>query len=248
MKRCIWLRAVLPVVLVSMLALPLAARAALIGFITADESNVNDGALIYAGGATPLIGGPIDVDFIFGIDTPLNEGLENGIACVDCKLAFVTGNSLQIPGIYVFGGGGVLAMEGAVPAAGIDDSQALLLGEITGALVLDLSPDAVFLGGVLASFRDLKNTALTDYFGLPQGQVWNGIFAMGLLGLNDPTSGAFVAGVYGYEGQLAGALINLPVPEPSTWLLFLLGVAGVFFHRIHRGRGPHDPVMPQGMA
>ena len=210
-----------------MLALPLTSHAALIGFLTADEPGVDDGAVLYAGGATPLIGGPIDVDYIFGIDTPLNEGLANGLACVDCKLTFFTGNSLQVPGIHLFGGGGLLSVVGAIPGAGVATPQSLLIGEITGALVLDLSPDALFLGGMLASFRDLKDAALTDYFGLPQGQVWNGIFAMGLLGVDDLASGGFVAGVYGFQDAFAGAIISFPIPEPQTWLLFALGLAGI---------------------
>jgi hypothetical protein len=129
----------------------------------------------YAGGESPLVGA-IDVDFILGTEAPINSGLTNFVACADCRLNFVTGPRVASPlPALVFASGGGVWIEGTIPGAGISTPQILLAGEITGppsfpsSFAFDLIPGALVTAGVFAVFRDVKNAALADYFGLPGG-------------------------------------------------------------------------------
>jgi hypothetical protein len=228
--------AVLTVLCVVLALPPTEARAAIITFLTVDQPDVNDGNVVYEGGETPLVGS-IDVDFILATDTPLHSGASNALACFDCRLTFLTGNRLSIPSspVLVFASGGTIAMVGTVPGAGIPTRQLLMAGEITGSsslpssAAIDVIPGAYVAAGVFAVFRDVKNVALADYFGLQGGggQAWAGAFAIGLAGLENVQSGAFVTEVWGGGGPYGAAVLNVPIPEPQTWLLCGVGLAAI---------------------
>ena len=212
------------------------ARAAFITFLTVDETDVNDGIVAYGGGLTPM-GGIIDVDYIVGTDTPLNSGAASVLTCVDCKLTFSTGDRIDLPSspFLVFAGGGSMKIDGTVPGAGIPTQQPLLEGVITtpsslpSAAAIDVLPGVLLTAGVFAVFRDFKNAALADYFGLPGGedQSWAGVFGIGLAGVEDIETGAFLSEVWGGGGQYGAFVLNAPIPEPQTWLLFGFGIAAI---------------------
>jgi hypothetical protein len=196
------------VALCASLVLPcIEARGAIITFVTIDEPGVNDGNVWYAGGEMPLVGA-IDVDFILGTDTLINSGLTNFVACADCRLNFVTGPRVASPlPALAFASGGGVWIEGTIPDAGISTPQIPLAGEITGppsfpsSFAFDLIPGALVTAGAFAVFRDVKNAALADCFGLPGGdQPWAGVFGIGLAGLEDIQTGAFITEVYGGGG------------------------------------------------
>jgi len=209
-----------------------ASAAPMLNFLIVDEVGVSDGLVAYGGGATPMatVGDGIDVDLIFGTGTPLNSGLGSGIACVSCKLTFLTGDRLALPG-RVFDGGGFLALSGLVPAAGIVTPQILMAGAFEGALVVDLNPlSGALTGFTAASFLDFKNEQLADYFGLPGFPVvYTGGLLIGLTGVEDPATGAFLAGI------LDGGLVTNQVPSPGTLLLAMLGLLALG-HATHRSR------------
>jgi hypothetical protein len=212
------------------------ARGAIITFVTFDQPGINDGNVVYVGGETPLFGS-IDVDLILGTDTPLNSGLTNAVACLDCKLNFATGNRIDVPSspVLVFAGGGSLQIEGTVPGAGIPTQTPLMVGEITGpsslpsSVAIDVIPGALVTAGVFAVFRDVKDAALADYFGLPGGggQTWAGVFGIGLAGLENIQTGAFITEVWGAGGPYGAFVHNVPIPEPQTWLLLFVALATI---------------------
>jgi hypothetical protein len=228
---------VLTALCVALVLPPTEARAAIVTFLTFDEPGVNDGNVGYAGGETPLIGASIDVDLILGTDTPAHSGVANAVACVDCSLTFSTGNRIAVPSspVMVFAGGGSISIAGTVPGAGIPTPQLLMVGEITGpaslpsSAAIDVFPGTLVTAGVFAVFRDIKNVALAEYFGLQGGadQTWAGVFAIGLAGLENVQTGAFIAEVWGGGGPYGAFVHNVPIPEPQTWVLFGVGLAAI---------------------
>jgi len=214
------------------LALPAwEARAATINFLTIDQPDVVDGAIGYAGGPNRMVAGvggvrAIDVDFIFGTDTALHSGLGAGIACVNCTLSFFTGIRASGPGL-AFDGGGQIAVVGTVPAAGILAPRLLLAGTFEGAFVVDVDPAASELVA-FAAFLDVKSSDLASYFGMPGGpdQLWHGAFGMGLVGVPNPVTGAFLMEVVGGVNNFAGLIINT-IPTPGTLSLFALVLLGM---------------------
>src|SRR5262249_20790082 len=160
----------------------------------------------------------IDVDFIFGVDSPVNSGLANQLACVACTLSFTTGNRLPVPGL-VFGGGGAIVIAGTIPAIGITTNAVLMAGSFNGAVAIFNATSGLITGLTAASFLDFKNPDLAGYFGLPGGlsNIWTGDLAIGLTGIEDGATNAFVTGIANLIPDSGiGGVVQNRIPVPGT--------------------------------
>ncbi len=116
------------------------------------------GAISYAGGAAPLVGTDLFVNFVLGDDTPLNA--ETQFATV-ARLDFATGAFQGVQGnAWQFGDGGSLTITGTGPGGA---SGTLLSGTFTDTpTVLDLGARKYKMAG--AEFVGSLDPALASFF------------------------------------------------------------------------------------
>jgi hypothetical protein len=188
------------------------------------------GDVRYFGGATPLIGAGISVDFVIGTDTPSNPG---GYLCIECTLNFVTGNFLgATANSWLFAGAtgtSLITISGSVDTDGDlspDIGPSILLaGTFMGPVVsIDFLPGSALAFGLTSgAFLDFKNPELAAFFGLPPSP-FEGDLLLSWSGLAEPGS-AILA------NPLNGLISNTFVPEPGTVLLLGLGFVLASFRR-----------------
>ena len=186
------------------------------------------GSISYAGGLAPLVGTGIDVDNITGLETPLNSG-ELGVQLLvqNAFLNFTTG---PMTGVWEWGGGpdSTITIVGGISALQIPDGTPLLTGNFGSAQVIQATNEFHIAG---ASFFDLKDPRILEFFGLPgflpSGEPfpYAGNFNISFQALGTQGGMPFTSTLV-----LSGDLVNTPIPEPASMLLFgsgLLAYAGV---------------------
>jgi PEP-CTERM motif len=184
------------------------------------------GSVAYFGGATPLFGVDIEVDFVTGTNTPANGG---AFTCIDCLLNFQTGAFLaSTPNSWLFAGApgsSLLSITGSVDTDGNGSADigpsVLLLGTFFGPQIsVDfLTGSAGAIGLSAGLFLDIKNEALAAFFGLPP-TPYQGSLSLGWIGLGEPGSGILAM-------PTNGLVRNTFIPEPATIGLLAVGLLAV---------------------
>ena len=206
-----------------------AAQAASLQFnLTAAQTT---GTVSYAGGTNPLVGTAIGIADIIGLGTSANDGIT--ATCSNCQLSFMTGNYTGFAGdTWDFDPDGSVSIVGGVdfPDAtpDITDGTTLLSGSFTTAQLHDHSifePGEFHLHLDAATFTDTKNSAMTDFYGLPGGQYIGGMTITFQTSTGITPETAFTSDILN-----SGSVVNQPVPIPAAVWLFgsgLLGLIGV---------------------
>jgi hypothetical protein len=187
-----------------------------------DATHPAGASISYAGGNNPLIGSNLSVDTVTGIGTPNNPGTM--LTIVGGTLTFTTGNLTGSSiDTWYFGGGGSITLTGGIdldpltPGLEIPVGTVLLSGTFTDASVMSFGRLFKISG---ASFFDTKNGALTTYFGLPSG-TYEGNFNISFL------ASGFPPNFFSSTSVGSGDVLDSPVPEPATMLLFGGGLVGI---------------------
>jgi hypothetical protein len=229
-RRCLVLRTA-----ILLLAICTSASPALAVSLLFDQLPNSGGTLSYDGTGGPLIGTDIVFDSIVGVGTPLNSGAV--LTLIDGRLNFTTGaNLLEPPPVFGWGGGGsfVLTADAVldnllndviVPA----NDTPLLVGTFVGTPTLA----AVGLVGgnqinISAFGFDNKHPDVLAYFGLTP-ELFQ--FAESTISTND----LILNPNLGFTATVAEADITNTappsIPEPSTFLLLAIAVAGLLLGR-----------------
>lgn len=229
MKKILILMLAVSFVLALGLALsPRSVRAEAYIDFSLENSPVN-ASILYAGGATPLVGALIGVDKVTGVNTPNNAGPLNALTITSGTLDFTTGNfSSAGADDWEFSGGGSITLKGAIAALGIPAGTTLLSGSFTSAEVDRIGTGDFKIAGT--AFADTKNQDLAHYFGwgIVDGvpNVWQGNFNLGFFATGSPPGGFETDDGFDIT---SGDLTNSPIPEPATMFLLgsgLIGLAG----------------------
>ena len=182
------------------------------------------GTLSYNGTGGPLVGTNIVFQQVTGIGTPLENGTV--LTCSpDCTLNFTTGNNtVETATGYVWAGGGTFTLTGTLFDGATEiASGTLLTGTFTGTL---LSPGGSLSGaqfGFLGLGTDSKDPDLLAFFGLTGYDLSFTNTEIGSSCIQNSTTLALACNVS--EADLINTAT--PVPEPSTMLLFGLGLVGL---------------------
>lgn len=246
MKKIIFLKVVIGLILSLILFTPSITKAVVaipevIPYLDFGIDSIHSPARIwYDGGNTPLYGEGISVDYVTGVNTPLNSGIKLNI--IGGTLNFQSGNLISYgPAYWEFGSGGTIELTGGLDLNNSGDidlsepSGTLLSGTFNTAVVgaIQMSP-MLYFGVAIGSIEDNKSPALLDYYGLPKDLPYLGNFNIGFYGSGSPGPPEPFSSIY----VLGGNIINTPIPIPTTFILLgsgLLGLLGI--GRILRKKG-----------
>jgi hypothetical protein len=188
------------------------------------DQTVDAGTLTYNGTTGPLKGSGIRFDIITGIDTAANDGVT--LSCVSCFLNFETGPNLShVLPTYEWAGGGYFKLTGTAKNGSTTIASGTLLEGTWDAPVLGLRMGSLF--NVTGFGTDTKHAGLLSFYNLPTIP-----FTFANSELSAITSGSgvgFTATVN--EADLTNMGDTTPTPEPTTILLFGVGLAGLVGYR-----------------
>jgi hypothetical protein len=190
------------------------------------------GSISYDGGANPLIGTNIQIDSVIGLNTPLLANIT--LPLTNAVLKFKTGNLTRYINdennplkAYYFGEGG---SESITIVGGAKDQIAgttLLTGKIDSVTVIAQGP---LSKASFATFMDFKSPELLKLFGLPTALPDGNPFPyVGNFNISFSTNSSLPPSPFASTRIFGGNLTNSPVPEPSTLLLLISGLAGLIF-------------------
>jgi len=198
------------------------------------------GHMQYDGNGGALTGSGILLGVMTAVGTPNNSGvhLANGSAScaftVWCaRLDFTTGalDSYE-NGVYSFKPGGVFAITGGIPDAGISNTL-MLWGTFTSEAVLD--------GGQLifkARGDNNIDPALLTYLGIAAGTQFE--FVGSVIGANLGNPGAYFGGGFDVT-TVSTDITSISTPEPASLALMLIGGAIVGIRNRKRGQLTSTP-------
>jgi len=180
-----------------------------------------------------LVGTSIPVSYFDVKNTPMNADVT--FSCVGCVLNFTTGGFTG-PGPngapWSFASGGSLSLIG-----GLTSTDPLRPFALSNALLMSGTfAGSTWVSGVrkthvaiATAFQDVKDPALLEFLGLTPGTPFEGFFHLGFGTATAPTPG----GSFASSKIIGGDIVNSPVPEPATMLLFGSGLlaAGVVARR-----------------
>jgi hypothetical protein len=212
-------------------------QAEAIAVLTFDQS-VDGGIVAYAGGAGPATGTDVAFDILVAAGTPLNSGT---YGCSGCTLDFTTGANTSNTNLggglraYVWAGGGSFVLTGTV----FDPITLVVIasGDLLTGTFVQAQATTQNLSGAgrdIINFTgqgiDAKHPDLLAFFGLADEPFNFSNFE----GSGEGTVGA--GGIF--SGTVNEAdLINtevVPMPEPASALLLLLGAASLAVYRRRR--------------
>jgi hypothetical protein len=203
------------------------------------------GSIVYAGGASSLVGTNIAVDGILGSGTPLNSGgtipnpptlvVTNGALNFN-SAAFLDTNASG-PGTgwrWNTNASSLISITGNIPSLGITTPPGdLLHGNLTGIVTVQTLGGGAFevLGSGIFTF---VNSQVAAYFGMPGGNSvpYTGTLAIFFqavdtqsgphLGQTPPTPGDSFT-----ENFISSGNVGVTVPAPSSLLLVGFGALGM---------------------
>jgi hypothetical protein len=208
------------VVGVLVLLLSLVGTAAFADSLDFNVAGPASGSISYNGTGGPLVGTGISVNTVTGVSTAANSGTPFTIS--GGTLGWTTGGlSGTTATSWSFGGGAgtSLTLTGGIASLGIASGSTLLSGYWGTATVTSLGNSFDIAG---ATFFDFVNPTLAAYFGEPSASAWNGNFNISFLSSAAPPSGFTSSQVF--SGDL---VTSVPVPEPASAALLILGLFGI---------------------
>lgn len=171
------------------------------------------GTISWAGSGAPLIGQLIPIGVVTGVDTPIPQSPE---LVGEGFLSFTTGPHIgfdPVLNVHTFSGGGNLTLTGSIPTAGIPQPVTLLSGSFAD---LEIGPFG-FTDLLIADGDDFKYSPLLSHYGLSGGIPYS--FSLTIL-----STGSLVSDNPFDLTPFSSNLTNTEVPEPSTLILWVVGI------------------------
>lgn len=208
------------IVAVMVLALALLGTTAFADSLDFNIAGPATGTISYNGTGGPLVGSGISVNTVTGVSTAANSS--TALSIVGGLLGWTTGPLTgTTSSTWSFGGGAgsSLTLTGGITSLGIASGTTLLSGYWGTASVTSLGNNFNIAG---ATFFDYVNPTLAAYFGEPSASAWNGNFNISFAASGAPPAG--FASNQVYSGDL---VTSVPVSEPASAVLLLLGLFGI---------------------
>jgi len=186
------------------------------------------GSLEYTAVGGPLVAAAIEFTSLTSVQSPAHSG--DTEACVDCTLAFETGALISYTpassGVphetWLFEGGAAssIQLSGKVPSIGISSSSALLTAIFSEDVTVDRYPSIGFAVNI-GIHEGVVNAALASYFGELTNVAEEGAIALTFLVPSVNPNHTFS------NSNILSGNLTAHIPEPTTALLLIMGLAGL---------------------